>query len=582
MNKLLEKFYKLELFVKKSVKKIRRHYQKQFISKNQLKSDLTFHIPKEAINYIKEHPEVVALAIATALSGSVLVNRLPDVNHKQAQQKTKSITLNDEKENKNVKVFSVENNTLSKEFQLALQKKIPVMIKIEPTGYTYADIYKTIDFVKEIVTNYQVDYPILYDIEPLMGENTLRANCLLAEEFCNKLSANGCYVGLYGSDTSMEQFAETFIEVTNSHSIDLYDKCVTYSKNVPIYQGVYHMSQKEGKEIVFQYDLATIIKENGLNNSKRFVEDQIYTVQVNETLETIAINKQMKVEDLANYNQIDNPDQIYVGQKIVIPNHYQEEKEESNHLEKENLESETRNRLVKGIDVSEHQGKIDWNEVQKEVDYAIVRLCDFYNKKEDGTCLLDEQFLNNIEACEQLNIPVGIYYYSRAMTEREAVEEAKFVSQCLKTYTLEYPVYMDIETNYQENLMDNDPNSLKKIVTAAMVELEGEGYYAGVYCNRGGDKDNNRRQFINDMSQYYSFWTTSGTTYNNVVDFSEFKTDDYNILLLPNTEIAMYQYSQCGSINGIDSQFVDLNYANQDLKRTIVENGFSKVKKYKP
>ena len=81
-----------------------------------------------------------------------------------------------------------------------------------------------------------------------------------------------------------------------------------------------------------------------------------------------------------------------------------------------------------------------------------------------------------------------------------------------------------------------------------------------------------------NMSNQYSFWLTSNPTYNIAVDFEEFKEEGYNVLLIPDNKIEMYQYSERGTIEGINDQQVDINYANQQLTEVIVEKGFSKVK----
>ena len=274
---------------------------------------------------------------------------------------------------------------------------------------------------------------------------------------------------------------------------------------------------------------------------------------------------------------IEDINKIIVGQTITLPNQYQDNLTMDTAQTQENIESETANRLVKGIDVSHHQGIIDWETVQQEIDYAIVRLCDFYHQQPDGTCKLDEQFENNIKKCEELNIPVGVYYYSHATTEEEAVTEARFVADSLKAYSLEYPVYMDIETEEQNAMIDENQQQMKEVIISAMTELESEGYFAGVYCNGGSEDNTKRKEFIADISKVYNCWLTSNATYNIAVDFEDFKAEDYEILTIPNDEIAMYQYSQQGQIDGISGN-VDLNYATKELSDTIIEKGFSKIK----
>lgn len=482
----------------------------------------------------------------------------------------------------NMIISTVRNNKIDENFGDVVAFGTPFVVKVEPVDYTYGELYKTIDYIKSLMSQYTINAPILFDIEPLMQNDTLRANCLLAEEFFNKLTANGCYVGLYGSDESMIKFEEKFKEVTESHSIDLYDKLIVYDGEQPTYDGTYNMSMKQGTDkIESKYDISKAITEAQLNMVDHFIEDKTYTIQPGDKLVNIANKFNMKVSDLANYNNIEDINKIIVGQTITLPNQYQYQDQDNLTMDtaqtQENIESETANRLVKGIDVSHHQGIIDWETVQQEIDYAIVRLCDFYHQQPDGTCKLDEQFENNIKKCEELNIPVGVYYYSHATTEEEAVTEARFVADSLKAYSLEYPVYMDIETEEQNAMIDENQQQMKEVIISAMTELESEGYFAGVYCNGGSEDNTKRKEFIADISKVYNCWLTSNATYNIAVDFEDFKAEDYEILTIPNDEIAMFQYSQQGQIDGISGN-VDLNYATKELSDTIIEKGFSKIK----
>ena len=532
--------------------------------------------------------EIGSIAGIIGLCGNLILS--PEQSKEISSKSTTAIQVNMNEDNlvmnnteemikrDDMLITTVKNNSIDKNFNDAAATETPFILKVEPTGYTYGEIYKTVDYLKSLISNYTINGPVLFDIEPLMANDTLRANCLLAEEFFNKLTANGCYVGLYGTDESMKKFEEKFKEVTESHSIDLYDKLIVYDGKKPTYDGTYNMSIKQGtNKIELKYDIAKVITEAQLNTAERFVEDKTYTIQPGDKLVSIASKFNMKASDLASYNNIEDINQIMVGQTLTLPNQYKEEIKIDTNQNQEDIESETTNRLVKGIDVSQHQGTIDWETVQQEIDYAIVRLCDFYHQQPDGTCKLDEQFENNIKKCEELNIPVGVYYYSHATTEEEAMAEASFVADSLKAYSLEYPVYMDIETKEQNALIDENQQQMKEVIASAMTELESEGYFAGIYCNGGSESDTKRKEFINDISKVYNCWLTSNATYNIAVDFQDFKTEDYEVLMMPSETIAMYQYSQQGQINGITGN-VDLNYANEDLSATIVEKGFSKVK----
>ena len=104
---------------------------------------------------------------------------------------------------------------------------------------------------------------------------------------------------------------------------------------------------------------------------------------------------------------------------------------------------------LKLIDVSVHQGQIDWGEVKKHIDGAIIR-CGY---GQDIVSQDDKRFIQNVEACIKYNIPFGIYLYSYAKTVEAAKSEAAHVLRLLKPYKneLSYPVYYDLEEAGTEN-----------------------------------------------------------------------------------------------------------------------------------
>lgn len=457
-----------------------------------------------------------------------------------------------------VKVVFIENDTLSDEFHRCIANNEDFILVVKPTDYTYAGIYKTIDFVKEIVKKFDINYPILYDISTLMKEDVLTANVKLAKAFCDKLQANGCYTGLYGNDSDMIKFAERFSKKING-SIDSYDKFITYYNDKMEYSGVYNMSQvlNNNGVITFKYDLKGAIDNNGLNNSDKFINDLEHVVRDGECLADISKIYNIKIVDLANYNNLAVDSVLNIGQKLVIPNIY-----------------EKRPEMIKGIDVNHHQGEVDFEKLKNEVDFVIVRACSFESGNADCTNVeLDKQFLRNIQECERLNIPVGVYYYSYADNIEEARNEAKFIADLLKNYSLELPVYMDIECDKQLKMCKD--GTMNELVIEAMTELEAAGYFAGIYCNKGQVGE----VFVNKCKMLYSMWLTNGIAYNSEVSVTEF---DPNSLtqnlgnLYPEGSVPIIQYSQYAKINGINGN-TDLNYADANLIE-MVSKYYTRVK----
>ena len=92
--------------------------------------------------------------------------------------------------------------------------------------------------------------------------------------------------------------------------------------------------------------------------------------------------------------------------------------------------------MKRGLDVSEFQGRIQWDQVV--TDFAIIR-AGF------GERTLDAQFVRNIQECNRLNIPCGVYWFSYALNTEDAVQEARSCLEAVRPYTLEYPVCFDFE-----------------------------------------------------------------------------------------------------------------------------------------
>ena len=97
--------------------------------------------------------------------------------------------------------------------------------------------------------------------------------------------------------------------------------------------------------------------------------------------------------------------------------------------------------VAKGIDVSHHQGTINWDAVAGQIDFAVIR-CGYGGNLSSQD---DRQWSANVAACERLGIPYGVYLYSYAATDDEASDEAQHVLRLLQGHTPQLPVYLDLE-----------------------------------------------------------------------------------------------------------------------------------------
>lgn len=129
---------------------------------------------------------------------------------------------------------------------------------------------------------------------------------------------------------------------------------------------------------------------------------------------------------------------------------------------------------IKGIDVSAHQGKINWDTVANYgIDFAILRITEVGN-------VIDSQFENNFSGCNKHKIPVGVYKYSYASTVSEAQSEARKVVSVLNGRKIQFPVFLDLENHRQRVLgaesIHNLAEAFREIIVAA-------GYKFAIYCN---------------------------------------------------------------------------------------------------
>ena len=198
-----------------------------------------------------------------------------------------------------------------------------------------------------------------------------------------------------------------------------------------------------------------------------------------------------------------------------------------------------------GIDISTHNGFIDWGKVKAsgQVDFAILR-CGFGREHPRQ---VDRQFERNYAECTRLGIPVGVYHYSYALSPEDAEKEAEFCLKLIKVKKLQMPVWYDIEekSHVQRGNCDD-------IASAFCNMLEAAGGFVGVYTF-----DSFARTNLSDKTKKrYAMWIARIG--------SEPKYSDYGI----------HQYSWTGKIPGINGD-VDMNFCKLNYPRVIVGKHFN-------
>lgn len=188
-----------------------------------------------------------------------------------------------------------------------------------------------------------------------------------------------------------------------------------------------------------------------------------------------------------------------------------------------------------GIDVSFAQKEIDWKKVsQSGIDFAIVRAG--YRGYESGKLNLDEYFHKNMTGAQNAGIETGVYFYSQAVNEDEAVEEADFVLNLVSNYNITYPIAFDWETVPSDDARTDGitGDELNKCALAFCRRIEENGYKPVIYASLNLLREKFDKYSIDIISEY-DLW------------LAEYKyRPEYPY------QFKMWQYSDEGTIDGID------------------------------
>lgn len=202
------------------------------------------------------------------------------------------------------------------------------------------------------------------------------------------------------------------------------------------------------------------------------------------------------------------------------------------------------------LDVSKWQGSIDWDKVKAsgKIDGVMLRVLG----SKGGKPYLDHYFARNYAECARLGLPVGGYYYTCAVTQRQTEEELAALKTALRGKTFQLPLAIDVEDPRLRSLA---PAKLSALVAEAAAQLEAWGLYAMVYT------------YINfadtalDMAALaaYDLW---------IADYRGTR---------PTRKHGMWQYTSSGRVPGISGP-VDLSHAYKDYAAIIQRAGLTKVR----
>ena len=211
---------------------------------------------------------------------------------------------------------------------------------------------------------------------------------------------------------------------------------------------------------------------------------------------------------------------------------------------------------VDGIDVSYHNGKIDWAKVKAaNIKFAIIR-CG-YGK--DHTSQDDKKWEEYIQGCEANNIPYGVYLYSYATSISDVDSEIAHTLRLVESHKPTYPIYYDLEDTKQEDFSEA---TISEFATRYCTAIADAGYQAGVYANYSWFR-NKLTSFSKDNR--FSHWIAR--YYNNDGNADArgpFNQTESEPLYQRGFKYDLWQYTSNGQVNGISTR-VDMNYCYTNL-----------------
>lgn len=210
--------------------------------------------------------------------------------------------------------------------------------------------------------------------------------------------------------------------------------------------------------------------------------------------------------------------------------------------------------MFKGVDVSRHQGIIDWDKFLEDEhsDFAIIRAGFGKNN-------IDAQAMRNVAECERLGIPYGLYWFSYALTPEMARREAEYLSDFVGNHKPSYPLVYDFEYDSVTHAVKNGVKISRDFVLNCTEQfchrLEELGFYSMFYCNN----DYYQRYYqASKVAEKYDMW------------YARYATS-------PGRPVTLWQTSESGRVKGIQGK-VDLDQTERDYPKIIIRNDLNNWK----
>lgn len=218
---------------------------------------------------------------------------------------------------------------------------------------------------------------------------------------------------------------------------------------------------------------------------------------------------------------------------------------------------------MKIIDISTYQKNVNYQAVKNHGVEGVILRVGYTGYGSAKTKQKDNMFETHYNGFRSVGMPIGVYWYSCAYDESEAIQEANLTLDYIKGKTIELPIFFDTEDNHNvEQLGVSKTNqrligkSKLSIVTKAFCDtIEKAGYYVGIYASKSWLENQLDMNYLKN----YDVWVAQ---YNSVCNYKG--------------SYGMWQYSSKGVVNGI-SGYVDMNECYKDYVSIIKNAGLNKL-----
>lgn len=302
-----------------------------------------------------------------------------------------------------------------------------------------------------------------------------------------------------------------------------------------------------GVIVYYQLNKETVVEAVGASDKKLNAEEEVILEVKEEVISVAADNsaEESLVEENKEEEEVTFKDKkVTVPKSTVAPVNSAEDAESGKKNGGQAINQDQANQMFqnegvtsRGIDVSAHQGKINWAQVAASgVDFAIIRAG--FRGQTAGSIYEDAYFKTNVAGATANGIKVGIYFYSTAVNENEALEEAAWVVKKISTYRITYPVVYDFEDFGAYRCKNVGGAQATSNALTFLSFVQSNGYEPMMYANKS-DITNRLSRGAFQMKFWLAHYTTQTDYAGNY---------------------QMWQYTSKGSVPGISGN-VDMNIA---------------------